>query len=220
MNYTRYGVNSNTGTNWTATKRICNTQAQQHKNTVLAALLHSHAPNSLLWAAWRYTQVESLWAAFTRATTAAVTKGVSRALWRKVSGEPGGGSLWPLCQELSDSLATGHGESCNLWGNIRLTRCALPAAKARKAEGIILVIVIVRLVCDMAQTQHEARVVIWEFDLCDIDNIAQVNLKALGSWLIWDFLTYGCHGNEVYYLYIYAHTYIIIHSYTSYKAKG
>ena len=41
MNYTRYGVNSNTGTNSTATKRICNTQAQQHKNTVLAALLQS-----------------------------------------------------------------------------------------------------------------------------------------------------------------------------------
>ena len=28
---------------------------------------------------------------------------------------------------------------------------------------------------------------IWEFDLCNIDNIAQVSLKALGSWLIWDF---------------------------------
>ena len=39
MNYTGYGVNSNTGTNSTATKRICNTQAQQHKNTVTAALL-------------------------------------------------------------------------------------------------------------------------------------------------------------------------------------
>ena len=25
---------------------------------------------------------------------------------------------------------------------------------------------------------------IWEFDLCNIDNIAQVNIKALGSWLI------------------------------------
>ena len=41
---------------------------------------------------------------------------------------------------------------------------------------------------------------IWEFDLCDIDNITQVNLKALGSWLIWDFSTYGCHGNGVYFL--------------------
>ena len=30
MNYTRYGVNSNTGTNSTATKRICNTLSQQH----------------------------------------------------------------------------------------------------------------------------------------------------------------------------------------------
>jgi len=45
-------------------------------------------------------------------------------------------------------------------------------------------------------------------DLCDmriwpvwyIDNIAQVNLKALGFWLIWDFSTYGCHGNGVYYI--------------------
>ena len=42
MNCTRYGVNSNTGTNSTATKRICNTQAQQHKNTVTAALLHMY----------------------------------------------------------------------------------------------------------------------------------------------------------------------------------
>ena len=40
MNYIRYGVNSNTGTNSTATKRICNTQPQQHKNTNTAALLH------------------------------------------------------------------------------------------------------------------------------------------------------------------------------------
>ena len=39
MNCTRYSINSNTGTNSTATKTICNTQAQQHKNTVTAALL-------------------------------------------------------------------------------------------------------------------------------------------------------------------------------------
>ena len=35
-------------------------------------------------------------------------------------------------------------------------------------------------------------------DMCDIDIIAQVNLKALGFYLIRNSLTYSCHGNGVY----------------------